>query len=64
MRGGLWTRRPAKAGTATRCVCSVTGHTDWVPAGVVRRPVEVGVTQKDRVEILSGIDAGDVVQLQ
>lgn len=29
-----------------------------------RRPVEAGVTQKDRVEILAGVDAGDVVRLQ
>ncbi len=34
------------------------------PAQLAQRPVRVGISQKDRVEILDGLAAGDVVKLQ
>lgn len=38
--------------------------TNGTPAGFERRTVQVGVTQKDRVEIVAGLSEGDVVKLQ
>jgi HlyD family secretion protein len=35
-----------------------------MPSDFVRRTVDVGVTQKDKVEVLNGLDEGDVVKVQ